>query len=142
MQETWVGSQGWEDLLEQEKAIHSSSLAWKLRRQRSSVGYSPRGCRVRHDWVTKHANIHISNVNSLRKAFSWWNGLIIPIKLLFYFLYSICHLKLCYLLIYCFNLSAIRIWQDVLSLWQEVLLLLYTQYIEQQLAHGRCSINI
>ena len=30
MQETWVGSLGWEDLLEKEKAPHSSTLAWRI----------------------------------------------------------------------------------------------------------------
>ena len=29
MQETWVQSLGWEDLLEKEMATHSSILAWK-----------------------------------------------------------------------------------------------------------------
>ena len=29
MQETWVQSLGWEDLLEKEMATHSSTLAWK-----------------------------------------------------------------------------------------------------------------
>ena len=30
MQETWVQSLGWEDLLEKEKATHSSILAWRI----------------------------------------------------------------------------------------------------------------
>ena len=30
MQETWVQSLGWEDLLEKEMATHSSTLAWKI----------------------------------------------------------------------------------------------------------------
>ena len=30
MLETWVQSLGWEDLLEKEMAIHSSTLAWKI----------------------------------------------------------------------------------------------------------------
>ena len=30
MWETWVQSLGWEDSLEEEKAIHSSILAWKI----------------------------------------------------------------------------------------------------------------
>ena len=30
MQETWVRSLGWEDLLEKEMAAHSSILAWKI----------------------------------------------------------------------------------------------------------------
>ena len=51
MQETWVSSLGWEDLLEEEMATHSSILAWKIHGQRSLAGYSPRGSqRVGHDW--------------------------------------------------------------------------------------------
>ena len=30
MQETWVRSPGWEDLLEKGKATHSSILAWRI----------------------------------------------------------------------------------------------------------------
>ena len=30
MQETWVQSLGWEDLLDKEMATHSSILAWKI----------------------------------------------------------------------------------------------------------------
>ena len=30
MQETWVRFLGWEDPLEKEMAIHSSTLAWKI----------------------------------------------------------------------------------------------------------------
>ena len=30
MQETWVQSLGWEDLLEKEMATHSSIVAWKI----------------------------------------------------------------------------------------------------------------
>ena len=30
MQETWVQSLGWEDPLEKETAIHSSTLAWRI----------------------------------------------------------------------------------------------------------------
>ena len=41
MQETWVQSLGWEDSLEKEMAIHSSTIAWKSHGQRSLVGYSP-----------------------------------------------------------------------------------------------------
>ena len=43
MQETWVQSLGWEELLEKEMAIHSSVLAWRI--PRTEVGYSPRGRR-------------------------------------------------------------------------------------------------
>ena len=30
MRETWMRSLGWEDLLEKEKATHSSILAWRI----------------------------------------------------------------------------------------------------------------
>ena len=30
MRETWVRSLGWEDLLEEDMATHSSTLAWKI----------------------------------------------------------------------------------------------------------------
>ena len=30
MQETWIRSLGWEDPLEEEKATHSSILAWEI----------------------------------------------------------------------------------------------------------------
>ena len=50
MQETWVQSLVREDPLEKGMATHSSLLA-----QRIPMGYSPQGCRVRHDWATKHS---------------------------------------------------------------------------------------
>ena len=43
VQETWVQSLGWEDLLEKGMATHSSILAWKSHGWRSLVGYSPWG---------------------------------------------------------------------------------------------------
>ena len=54
VQETWVQSLGWEDLLEKGMATHSSILAWKSHGQRSLVGYRPWGRkRIGHDLVTK-----------------------------------------------------------------------------------------
>ena len=47
MQETWVPSLGWEDLLDM--ATHSGILAWRSHGQRSLVGYSPWGYGVGHD---------------------------------------------------------------------------------------------
>ena len=41
MQDTWVGSLGWEDPLEKEMATHSSILAWETHVHRSRAGYSP-----------------------------------------------------------------------------------------------------
>jgi len=42
LRETWVLSLGWEDLLEEGMATHSSILAWRMPHgQRSLAGYSP-----------------------------------------------------------------------------------------------------
>jgi len=43
VQETWVQSLDWEDLLEKEMATHSSILPGKSHGQRSLVGCSPWG---------------------------------------------------------------------------------------------------
>ena len=43
MRETRVGSLGWEDPLEEEKATHSSSLAQRISWTEELVGYSLRG---------------------------------------------------------------------------------------------------
>ena len=59
MWETWVQSLGWEDLLEEGMAAHSSILAWRtpwteepgLCGWPQSIGSQ----RVRHDRVTKHS---------------------------------------------------------------------------------------
>ena len=45
MQEAWVWSLGWEDLLEKGKATHSSILAWRIPRTVESMGLQ----KVRHD---------------------------------------------------------------------------------------------
>ena len=42
MQEIWVGSPGWEDPLEKEKATHSSILAWRIPLAEAN-GLSPDG---------------------------------------------------------------------------------------------------
>ena len=38
IQETWVQSLGWEDLLQEGMAAHSSILAWRIHEQRSLMG--------------------------------------------------------------------------------------------------------
>ena len=43
VQETQVQSLGWEDLLEEEMASHSSILAWKIPRTEESGGLQSRG---------------------------------------------------------------------------------------------------
>ena len=50
MQETWVRSLGWQDLLEKEMATHSSILAWRIPWMEEPGGLQSRGSqRVRHD---------------------------------------------------------------------------------------------
>ena len=50
MQETWVRSLGWEDLLEKEMATHSSILAWRIPWTEEPVGLQFMGSqRVGHN---------------------------------------------------------------------------------------------
>ena len=50
IQETWVQSLGWEDPLEKEMAIHSSTLAWKIPGTEEPGGLQFMGLqRVGHD---------------------------------------------------------------------------------------------
>ena len=44
--------------LEEEMAIYSSILAWRIHGQKSLAGYSPWSCRVGHDLATKHTHIN------------------------------------------------------------------------------------
>ena len=56
MQETWVWSLGWEDPLEEDKATHSSILAWRISWTEDPGGLQSMGSqRVRHNWATKHS---------------------------------------------------------------------------------------
>ena len=43
LQETWVRSMGWENLLEKEMATHSSILAWKISRTEEPCGLQSMG---------------------------------------------------------------------------------------------------
>ena len=52
MQETRVRSLGQEDPLEEEMAIHSSILAWRIPWTGNLLGYSLWGHRVGHDSMT------------------------------------------------------------------------------------------
>ena len=52
MQETWAQSLGWENPLEEEMAIHSSILAWRIPWTGNLLGYSLWGHRVGHDSMT------------------------------------------------------------------------------------------
>ena len=72
-----VPSLGQEDPLEEEMAMHSNILAWEIPWERSPVGCSPWGCRVRHDLATKQQFIHIDyDTNEkayiIKKKNEWW----------------------------------------------------------------------
>ena len=60
VQETQVQSLVWEDPLEKEMATHSSTLAWEVPWTEEPGGLQSVGSqRVRHDWMTEHAYIHV-----------------------------------------------------------------------------------
>ena len=70
MQETWVRSLGWDDLLEKEMTTPSSILAWEIPWTEEPGGLPSTGSqRVGHDWATKHARRHCS------KNFTLWTHL-------------------------------------------------------------------
>ena len=57
MQDTWVCFLGWEDLLEEEMATHSSILAWKFPwTEESGRLESMESQRVRYDLATEHVH--------------------------------------------------------------------------------------
>ena len=63
-QETWVRSLSWEDPLEEEMAIHSGILAWKILWTEEPGGLQFMSLqRVRHDWATEQLS---TSTNSLR----------------------------------------------------------------------------
>ena len=49
MRKTWVRFPGWEDPLEKEMAIYSSTLAWKIPRTEEPDRLQSMGRRVGHD---------------------------------------------------------------------------------------------
>ena len=85
MQEMWVWSLGWEDPLEEEKATHSSTLAWRSPWTEKPGRLQWMGLqRVRHDWVTKytgtqpnlepwfHWAVELTNVETACSRFLMW----------------------------------------------------------------------
>ena len=65
MRETWVPAPGWEDPLEKEMAIHSSTIAWKIPWTEELVGYSLRGCKEQ-DTTSLSLSLHYC-INQQRK---------------------------------------------------------------------------
>ena len=76
MRETWLQSLAWEDHLEKEMAIHSSTIAWKIPWTEEPGGLKPTGSqRVGHDWVT-----------SLSLSLTWG----VPLSVSYHFAFSYC----------------------------------------------------
>ena len=66
MQETWVRSLGWEDLLEKGKATHSSVLAWRIQR----TAYSPWG--HKESDMTERLSLHCGEqCSSWKRELNW-----------------------------------------------------------------------
>ena len=60
-QETWVQSLGWEDLLEEGMATHSSTLAWRIPWTEAPGGLQSMGLqRVEHNWSDLACTVHIT----------------------------------------------------------------------------------
>ena len=57
MQETWVGSLGLEDPLEEGMATHSSILAWRIPWTEEPSRLQPRGC-IKSD-MTERLSMHV-----------------------------------------------------------------------------------
>ena len=75
-QETWVRSLGREDHLEEEMAIHSSILAWRIpRTEEPGRVQSTDSQRVRQDGATEHARIEEAFIPSFRKNLERVNSL-------------------------------------------------------------------
>ena len=73
MRETQVQALGWEDPLEKEMAIHSSTIAWKIPWTEEPGRLQSMGLqRVRHDWLTS-LSLHLMNVYVLIREMENWD---------------------------------------------------------------------
>ena len=63
VQETWVQSLGWEDLLEEGMAIHSSILAWRVPMERGAWQDTVHGV-TESDMTERLSIAHIVELNS------------------------------------------------------------------------------
>ena len=71
MQETWIWSLGWEDLLEKEMTSHSSILAWTISWTEESGEIQSLGLqRVRQDWAITHVK-HTDSWTPPKKHWIW-----------------------------------------------------------------------
>ena len=76
MQETWVWALGWEDPLEKEMAIHSSTIAWKIPWTEEPGRLQSMGSqRVRHDWASSRSRSHSQGIRHLpQPSLALWDS--------------------------------------------------------------------
>ena len=68
MQETWIRSLGWKNLLEKGVATHSSILAWRISWTEEPDGLQSMGSqRIRHDGLTNTFTFHFQNNRTKKK---------------------------------------------------------------------------
>ena len=68
MQETWIRSLGWKNLLEKGVATHSCILAWKISWTEEPDGLQSMGSqRIRHDGLTNTFTFHFQNNRTKKK---------------------------------------------------------------------------
>ena len=71
MQETWVGSLGWEDPLKEGMAIHSSILAWRIPWTEEPSRLQFMGSELDTTEVTQHTPVYLPTEYSLDRPYSW-----------------------------------------------------------------------
>ena len=71
MWENWVWSLGWEDPLEESKAMHSSILVCRIPMDRGAWWATVHGVAKSQTWLTKHTNIHTLYLFSKSPLQSW-----------------------------------------------------------------------
>ena len=73
MRETWVRALGWEDPLEKEMTIHSSTIGWKIPWTEEPGRLQSMGLqRVRHDWATSLSLSGETNWHNLICTTDWF----------------------------------------------------------------------
>ena len=99
MWETWVQSLNWEDPLEKEMAMHSSTVAWKIPWTEEPGRLQSMGSqRVGHDWVTSLSLSHLYldehiYISEIFLIYTDWIKLYFSLPFLYNMLEEFFHLK-------------------------------------------------
>ena len=121
MQETPVWSLCWKVPLEEGVATHSSILGWRIPMDRGAWwGYSPWGCRVGHNWATKHSTGFFLTLFYHCIFYMGWKR---ALKLVFWFIFPWANASgddednYAYLRTLVIELGTLVWWDSGLSLW-------------------------